>query len=381
MAQLENPGGLGGRVRLAGRRLGQPLDATAGAPGASPSPSSRGRAPASAPPTSAVFYDKEWLTVDNNPGSPFYGRAYLTTSRFLNGLQGRVCGVADLAAASPTTAGSRGRPPRRSPARIPAARSRPTATPARTATRTSSRSRRSLPNGTLYVHFLNGQNDGRLGGPGGLRRPDPRRAVDRRRRELLARRCRPHSSRTGFSDTPWSVIGSTTVWGHQIRWTACGQRLGRTRRTRSTSRSCGRDRGTPNPNATDGCFDGAPGDRAGAMTRATRARAPTRTSTPAARSTAAGRGAAGGSTTRTDGHQTHPEHRTRGPLRGPLGLPAPPDTRQPPHRGAGRGGKLLRTMTTHSHPSRSRRVSDHSHRVAVVREVPRPADALSGSAW
>jgi hypothetical protein len=38
-------------------------------------------------------------------------------------------------------------------------------------------------------------------------------------------------------------------------------------------------------------------------------------------------------------------------------------------------------MTTQSHPSRSRRVSDHSHRVAVVREVPRPADALSGTAW
>ena len=38
-------------------------------------------------------------------------------------------------------------------------------------------------------------------------------------------------------------------------------------------------------------------------------------------------------------------------------------------------------MTTHAHPSRSRRVSDHSHRVAVVREGPRPADALSGWAW
>jgi hypothetical protein len=31
--------------------------------------------------------------------------------------------------------------------------------------------------------------------------------------------------------------------------------------------------------------------------------------------------------------------------------------------------------------SRSRRLMDHSHRVAVVREIPRPAAALGGSAW
>ena len=40
------------------------------------------------PANNAVFYDKEWLTVDNNPGSPHYGRAYVTTSRFLNAQQG-----------------------------------------------------------------------------------------------------------------------------------------------------------------------------------------------------------------------------------------------------------------------------------------------------
>ena len=40
------------------------------------------------PANQAVFYDKEWLTVDNNPASPFYGRAYVTTSRFLNAQQG-----------------------------------------------------------------------------------------------------------------------------------------------------------------------------------------------------------------------------------------------------------------------------------------------------
>ncbi len=35
-----------------------------------------------------VFNDKEWITTDNNPRSPFYGRTYLTWTRFLsaNGL-------------------------------------------------------------------------------------------------------------------------------------------------------------------------------------------------------------------------------------------------------------------------------------------------------
>jgi hypothetical protein len=28
-----------------------------------------------------VLYDKEWMTVDNNPSSPFYGRADVTVTR------------------------------------------------------------------------------------------------------------------------------------------------------------------------------------------------------------------------------------------------------------------------------------------------------------
>ena len=32
-----------------------------------------------------MFFDKEWLTVDNYPQSPHYGRAYVTATRFLGG--------------------------------------------------------------------------------------------------------------------------------------------------------------------------------------------------------------------------------------------------------------------------------------------------------
>src|SRR4029453_10317372 len=40
------------------------------------------------PGNQAVFYDKEWITVDNNPGSDFYGRIYVTSSKFVNGPHG-----------------------------------------------------------------------------------------------------------------------------------------------------------------------------------------------------------------------------------------------------------------------------------------------------
>ena len=31
-----------------------------------------------------VFNDKEWMVADTNPASPYYGRVYLTWSRFLS---------------------------------------------------------------------------------------------------------------------------------------------------------------------------------------------------------------------------------------------------------------------------------------------------------
>jgi hypothetical protein len=36
------------------------------------------------PDPTQIFNDKEWITTDNNPASPFYGRTYLTWTRFLS---------------------------------------------------------------------------------------------------------------------------------------------------------------------------------------------------------------------------------------------------------------------------------------------------------
>ena len=52
----------------------------------------------------------------------------------------------------------------------------------------------------------------------------------------------------------------------------------------------------------------------------------------------------------------------------------------PPVQAQRGDGIVLSMLNTTSH-SRSRRTMDHSHRVAVVREIPRPAAALGGVAW
>ena len=108
--------------------------------------------------------------------------------------------------------------------------------------------------------------------------------------------------------------------------------------------------------------DGRPRQRRSRSTSPTApCSASTRCSTPTSSATSARSrtwpAAPGGAVSRT--HMTHGTPRAR-PMRG--------------------DGIVLSMLNTTSH-SRSRRTMDHSHRVAVVREIPRPAAALGGTAW
>ena len=58
----------------------------------------------------------------------------------------------------------------------------------------------------------------------------------------------------GLSDTPFSVIGRKTVWGHQIRWTAAGN-ISVDPTDPDHVEVVFADRGTPNPNATEECME------------------------------------------------------------------------------------------------------------------------------
>ena len=63
----------------------------------------------------------------------------------------------------------------------------------------------------------------------------------------------------GFSDTAYSAVGDQTVFGHQMRWASAGNISVNPQNPQDVT-VVWSDRGTANPNATDGCVDNAPGD-------------------------------------------------------------------------------------------------------------------------
>ena len=87
MAQLENVGGQGGPFVTQGD-VSVSYSRDGGIAWSEPVTVMKGKGASIGPANRATFFDKEWLTVDNNPASPFYGRAYVVSARFLNALQG-----------------------------------------------------------------------------------------------------------------------------------------------------------------------------------------------------------------------------------------------------------------------------------------------------
>ena len=254
MAQLENTGGLGGsnvtqgdvsvsRSTNGGRTWSEPITVMKG------KGNSFGQA------NKAVFYDKEWLTVDNNPDSPNYGRAYLTSSRFLNTRHGAYA-ESPIWFSYSVDGGLTWTPPREISGSHPSCTYQETG-----GANECDEDQFSIPevasNGDLYIHFLNGQNEAVWEVPfdfdsqimviksedGGRTFGDPTQAAQ---------------LEDGLSDMPYSVIGRQTVWGHQIRWTSAGN-ISVNPNNPNDITIVWSDRGTPNPNATEGCFDEAPG--------------------------------------------------------------------------------------------------------------------------
>jgi hypothetical protein len=254
MAQLENVGTQGCCVSQGNVSVSRSTDG--GRHWARPVLVMKGHGTGIGPSTNAVFFDKEWITVDNNEGSPHYGRAYVTSSRFLNGPHGSY-------AESPIylSHSNNGGKTWSTPKEISG--SSPLCTYQETGGGTDcDEDQFSYPvvasDGTLYVHFLNEQNDAAWEIPydfdeqimvvkstdGGATFTDPVAAAQ---------------LEDGYSDMPWSVIGSQTVWGHQIRWASAGTiAVDPTNPDHLTV--VWNDRGTANPNATEGCYYSAPGD-------------------------------------------------------------------------------------------------------------------------
>jgi hypothetical protein len=254
MAQLENVGGQGGpfvsqgdvsvsRSTDGGRNWSQPVTVF------------QGQGAGIGPANQAVFYDKEWLTVDNHPDSPHYGRAYVTTSRFLNAQQGAY-------AESPIYLSWSDDGGRSWSQSAEISGSHPSCTFQTTGSGTDcDEDQFSIPevaaNGDLYVHFFNGQNEAAW-----------EAALDFDSQIMVTRSTDGGQTfgapvpaaqlEDGVSDMPWSVIARQTVWGHQIRWNAAGN-LSVNPNDPNDVTVVFADRGTPNPNASDACVLEVPG--------------------------------------------------------------------------------------------------------------------------
>ena len=255
MAQLENRGGNGSAFVTQGD-VSVSRSSDGGVTWSEPITVLQGHGAAIGPANQAVFYDKEWITVDNNPTSPFYGRAYLTTSRFLNDLHGAYA-ESPIWFSSSDDGGLSWSPPKE------ISGSHPSCTFQTTGSGTEcDEDQFSIPevasDGTLYVHFLNGQNDAEWEVPLDL---DNQIMVTRSTDggATFGAPVPAAQLEDGMSDMPWSVIGPQTVWGHQLRWTSAGN-ISVNPNDPLDVTVVWSDRGTANANATPDCFMSAPGD-------------------------------------------------------------------------------------------------------------------------
>jgi hypothetical protein len=206
------------------------------------------------PSNRALFYDKEWLTVDNWPTSPFYGRAYLVTTKFTNGLFGSYA-RAPIVLSYSDDGGLTWSAPQEISGSNPSCSFQSTGA-AGECDEDQNAIAAVSPNGSVHVYFGNYQNEAAWEVPldfdaqimvvtstdGGVSFDDPVAVVQRE---------------DGASDMPFSVIGRQTVWGHQIRWSSDGNiTVDPTDPAHVTV--IWSDRGTPNPNATAACVEATP---------------------------------------------------------------------------------------------------------------------------
>jgi len=249
MAQLENVGGAGGPYVSQGD-VSVSRSTDGGVTWSEPVTVMKGQGTGIGPANQAVFWDKEWLTVDNYPDSAHYGRAYVTATKFVNGLHGSYT-ESPIYLSYSDDGGLTWSTPQEISGSSPFCIYQETG-PANECDEDQFSIPAVAPDGTLYVHFANGQNQAEWefdfdfdtqimvvkSTDGGETFTGPIPIV---------------RLEDGLSDMPFSVIRRQTVYGHQLRWTAIGN-IAVAPIEPYTVTVVFADRGAPNPNATEGCF-------------------------------------------------------------------------------------------------------------------------------